>query len=133
MLLKSTLGTTDLCRIINMMSAVHYDGNVIGSVPDYPHIMRDGRKSIRFTLAVRSSFGIGARTSASGRHMPKASWQAHRDVMQAIFDQDPNAVLVTALATYNGRDDFETKFEATGERNCGSMMHPARLRDTAVT
>lgn len=132
MLLKSTLGTTQLCSIINNVSTTRYARNLIGDVPDYPHVMRDGRKQIRFTLAVRDSYGAGARTSANGRHMPKASWQAHRDVMRCIFDQDPDAVLKTALATYHGRADFERKFEETGDRNVGSMMEPAKLRDTAV-
>ena len=132
MLLKSKLlGAGHVATIVTKVSARCYGLNLGCQVRD-DGIGRDGVMKVRFTLDVASSFAPGARTSASGRHMPKASWQAHRDVISAIFDADPEAVLQTALATYKGRDDFLARFEATGDTNCGSQMHPVAIRDTAV-
>jgi len=132
MLLKSKI--IDAARVSSVVASVsraRYQSNVGASVENRGE-KRGGVMHTRFTLNVRDSYGVGARKSASGRHMPKASWQAHRDVMFALFEQDPDAVLITALATYVGRDDFNAKFEDTGDRNVGSRMEPALLRDTAV-
>lgn len=129
---SDAIGSYVLQGIVSRVSEARYGGNLI--LEQYRHIGcdRQGRDKLLFTLAVRDSHGPGARRSASGRHMPKASWQAHRDVMRELFATDPNAFLHTALADYHGRKDFEAKFEETGERNVGSMMQPARMRDMAV-
>lgn len=131
MLLRSQIDMAELRRIIDKVSRETTGGNLLHE-SRFERMGRDRSIVIRFTLQVADSFGKGARTAASGRHMPKASWQAHRDVMRAIFASDPDATLQTALATYKGRDDFERRFEATGDQNCGSQMQPRRLRDCAV-
>lgn len=131
MLLRSQIDMAELHRIINDVSRKTTGGNLKHEAR-FENVGRDGALVIRFTLHVADSFGKGARTAASGRHMPKASWQAHRDVMRAIFASDPDAVLKTALATYKGRSDFERNFERTGDQNCGSQMFPKRIRDCAV-
>lgn len=131
MLLKSTLSATDVERLVDTISRARYAGNLTCSARDDGHT-RQGLPKVRFTLAVADSFGPGARTAASGRHMPKASWQAHYAVMGALYDADPQAVLQTALTTYRDRDHFLRSAEATGDRNVGSRMEPHALRDTAV-
>jgi hypothetical protein len=91
-----------------------------------------GRR-VRFTLETRDAWAYGSRTSANGRHMRKASWEAHRDVLIALFDLDPHATVRTALATYQGREDFDRKFVATGESRYGvSFDKPVAIRDTTV-
>ncbi len=102
----------------------------IGNV--YAQITWATGRRVRFTLSTRDSHKHGSRRSSSGRHMPKASWEAHRDVMEALFDADPHATLKTALATYRGRKDFHMKFPATAHKNVGSIMNPCTFRSTSV-
>lgn len=131
MLLKSILTADQVQRLIADVSAQGYDSNLT-SQANAAGVTRSGLQKVRFTLGVANSFARGARRAASGRHMPKASWQAHRDVMQALFGIDPAAELVTAMATYKGRADFLARFEQTGDVNVGSRMHPVAIRDLEV-
>ena len=108
------------------VSSSAYAGNVYASIT-----WANGRR-VRFTLGTRDSHAHGSRRSASGRHMPKASWEAHRDVLQALFALDPDATIRTALATYRGRADFRDKFPATAHKNVGSTMCPVTFRETTV-
>lgn len=103
-----------------------YDGN-LKLVDD--HRVPGG---MRFRLGVRDSRKYGARTSASGRHIPSASWEAHRDFLRALFAIVPDAVVYTMLATYRGAEDFEEKFPATAHRNVGSQMFPVTMRQLTV-
>ena len=91
----------------------------------------NGRR-VRFTIETRDAWKHGSRTSTSGRHMRKASWEAHRDVLTALFVHDPNATIKTALATYRGRADFKTKFPATGMQNIGSRVAPRTMPDCSL-
>ena len=131
MLLKSKLSTFAVEAIVAAVSHQRYAGNLTCETR-FEGSTKDGRHKVRFTLATQDSFGPGSRTSASGRHMPKASWHAHRDVMRAIFNADPRAFLHTALADYHGLAEFEAKFEATGDKNVGSMMNPVSMRETSL-
>lgn len=90
-----------------------------------------GRR-VRFTLETRDAYKHGSRKAASGRHMRKASWEAHRDVMAALFKLDPDAVIRTALATYRGKADFERQYPTTAHANRGSRMNPVTIRSTTV-
>lgn len=101
-------------------------GNVYGSIT----WARGNR--VRFTLETRDAWKHGSRTAASGRHMRKASWEAHRDVMKALFDVDADATIRTALATYRGKADFERHFPATAHKNIGSIMEPVTFRSTTL-
>lgn len=91
---------------------------------------RDRR--VRFTIETRDAYRHGSRRAASGRHMRKASWEAHRDVMRAILTLDPQAVIRTGFATYRGLDDFEAKYRETGDRNVGSRMEPVTIRECSI-
>lgn len=90
-----------------------------------------GRR-VRFTLETRDAWKHGSRTSASGRHMRKASWEAHRDVMRQIFVYDSQATIKTAFATYRGAKDFEASFPATAHHNVGSIMQPRTIRECSI-
>lgn len=101
-------------------------GNLVASIT-----WSKGRR-VRFTIETRDAWKHGSRTSASGRHMRKASWEAHRDVMQALFQHDSHATIKTALATYRGIDDFNDKFPATAFKNVGSIIQPRTMRECSV-
>ncbi len=81
-----------------------------------PSITWSKGRRVRFTIETRDAWKRGSRTSASGRHMRKASWEAHRDVMAALFDADHGATIKTAFATYRGRKDFHDTFGITPRR-----------------
>lgn len=100
-----------------------YDGNVCWNRS--PELRG---KSQMFTIRVQTGHGKGAKRAASGRRTASACWHVHRDFMVALFDLAPNTRLKTALADYRGRDDFNAKFEGTGNRNAGSAMEPQELR-----
>ena len=91
----------------------------------------NGRR-VRFTLETRDAWKRGSRTSASGRHMRKASWEAHRDVLAALFELDAGATIKTTLAIYRGREDFEAKFPATGDKNVGSIIEPRTMKECSI-
>jgi len=85
---------------------------------------------LHFTLRVKDCHKIGAaRASTSNRRLVAACWHAHRDVMRAIFRRTPDALLVTALARYEGAAGFEHEFPYTGQQNAGSMMQPRARQD----
>ena len=54
-----------------------------------------------------------AREAASGRRTTSANWKLHFWVMEEIFSACPDAIIVTAITTYEGRADFEKKAPAT--------------------
>ena len=79
---------------------------------------------LHFTLTVNNSREHGGRISHSGRRVAALCWHGHRDVMREIFKLAPDALLITALARYEGIEGFEDLFEETGYRNIGSMYAP---------
>jgi hypothetical protein len=113
-----------LKTIVNNISYGAYDGNVIfnrdpDTIGNFHH----------FTLRVKDSSGPGARQSARGRKTVSACWHVHRDIMRAIFGAFPDAILVSALARYDGKAGFLADFAETGNINVGSMLEPRRMRD----
>ncbi len=118
---------SQLTDIVRTVSADQYDGNVI--FDREPETLGSRVIWVHFTLRTKSGHGAGSRRSASGRRMAKACWHAHRDVMQALFDAYPDAVLQTALAKYTGAQSFADTFESTGDGNVGSMAQPLPMRD----
>lgn len=86
----------DVAQTIEAALAAKYNRNV------YVEITWQTARRVRFTLVTRDAWAKGSRTAASGRHMRKASWEAHRDALTALFEVDGDAVIRTALATYRG-------------------------------
>lgn len=110
-------------EIVAEISTVCYDGNVI--VEQEAHAHSDNRFTAR--LRTKSSRGSGARLSWSGRHIPAACWHAYRDVLEAVFEEYPDARIRTAMATYKGRQGFRENYPGTAYKNIGSMMAPAYM------
>lgn len=117
------LSLAQFTAIVNEISTVCYDGNVI--VHQDAHALSDNRFVAR--LRVKDSRGSGARTSWSGRHTPSTCWHAYRDVMEAMFVAYPNARARTLLATYRGLDGFRETYPATAYVNIGSQFQPAYM------
>lgn len=124
MLFKHINGPATLAvqQTVAKISASLYSGNLTVDARALPA----GKKgnACRFTLRVRDAYAKPARRSASGRRLVSANWQAHKEVMEALFDLYPDAVLVTALTTYTGRDDFRRRFAETYNHNVGSAANP---------
>jgi hypothetical protein len=108
------------------------------------HQLRDGRWRYRMTLKLTGSTPRNqaqtaryqrrghARYGERAEHLPRVAavcWHGYRDWMRRIFDLDPAARMKTAAADYRRRSGFEELFEATGDRNIGSMMQPLDYRN----
>lgn len=107
---------------VESVSNLRYNGNIV--------FKREPERKgnfLFFTLTVRKSADKGGRRSNTGRKVAAACWHAHRDIMRAIFENYPEAILVSAFARYEGRVDFERTFPATGANNMGSIANPLRM------
>ncbi|MHA2063481.1 MAG: hypothetical protein ACXABY_03775 [Candidatus Thorarchaeota archaeon] len=68
-------------------------------------------------LKVKNAWGRGGYISkqACYRHTGHACWHAHRDFLRELFNMCPTAKVKTFLVYYKNREDFENKFQATGD------------------
>lgn len=109
---------------VKAVSQEHYAGNL---VPYELRMVSHGARvwSARFMLRVGDSHKEPARRSASGRRTNAATWEAHKLVMRELFKECPSVTIVSALATYRGKDDFERNHGETYWHNAGSRMRPA--------
>lgn len=88
----------------------------------------DGR-AVGFTLTVRDTRKRGSRRSNTGRRVSACCWHGYRDVMMAIFMENPESRVKTGCADYRGIVDFVEQFPSTGRVNRGSMMAPMAYQD----
>jgi hypothetical protein len=86
---------------------------------------------LRAVLRARDSRAYGARTSASGRHGPYASWEAHRDFLRALFVISPQTKVSTAMAKYTA-ENFEYTFPDTAHKNIGSQFNPVTMPQLSI-
>lgn len=117
-----TVGEFD--SAVSKVSA-QYGHNLI-THPD-SHDVSNTRPSCRARVWVGSSREAGARRSWSGRRLRAACWHAYRDVLTEVFNINPDAVVVTGLARYNGREGFESTYPGTAYTNIGSQMAPVTM------
>ena len=64
------------------------------------------------------------RESNSGRRIAAVCWHGFRDYFRAVFEIVPTAKFTTVLDTWDGSEDFEDRFVASGYKNWGSMYAP---------
>lgn len=114
----------EVARIVDLVSDQLYDGNIVVRSSRNRHNSRGLRSS--FTIKAVSSYGLGARTTPSGRHQPVACWHAHWHVLDRLFRAHPDAVVRTMLATYRA-STFHFLAAKTAFINAGSALAPARL------
>jgi hypothetical protein len=112
-------------HVVQAVSSANYDGNLI-----FKRLPERSGRAVLFTLTVRRAADPGGRRSNTGRKICAACWHCHRDVMAAIFAIVPDARIKTGWADYRGREDFNEKFDDTGNTNCGSVMEPLDYRDS---
>ena len=129
-MIVSGLSAAAVESIVRSVSAHEYGGNVVVESIADKSSSRTPRCSVK--IGTLDSRAHGSRTTASGRHGRYASWQAFRDILAAIFDQNPAATVRTGIATYKGRDGFEQTFPGTYYRNAGSLYSPAFFGDLSV-
>jgi hypothetical protein len=72
----------------------------------------------------RESVGMSA-----GRRVNAVCWHGFRDYFRAVFAETPDAIFRTAVAVWNGSEDFEARFPETGHRNIGSQAFPQMMAD----
>jgi hypothetical protein len=113
-------------EVVHEVSARLYKGNLIFKE------LQGKSTHTKFTLRVADSNGPGARRSAAGARMVSACWHAHKDVMAALFERHSDARLVSSLATYHGKADFEAKHANTGGNNIGCQAAPVALEDACL-
>ena len=56
-------------------------------------------------------------------------WHGHKAFYDEVFKINPGATIITAIARYNGEQNYQETFGATGDKNIGSMMEPCAYRD----
>lgn len=110
-------------RIVKEISTDKYAGNVVLKTYDPKQLPRAGW-FINFTLRVKDSHGPGFRYGFSGRHTISACWHVHWDVLEALFEEFPDARFKSAFYSANGQDDWENKAAESAYRNVGSPMYP---------
>lgn len=86
-----------------------------------------GPSRARFTLRVKDSRGPGARRSWSGRRTVAACWHVHKHFLLAVLGLQPDAVVQTVMAKYEGLQGFRDTYPGTRDINVGSMMRPAYM------
>lgn len=59
-----------------------------------------------------------------GRRVHAVCWHGFRDFFRACFSQAQQAVFRTALATWDGAEDFERRYQESGRKNIGSLARP---------
>lgn len=91
----------------------HFNYNVRVDITKDMTGRRDGGTTARFVLRCNNCREVGAKLAPSGRRTNAATWEAHRIAFVALFNINPNARVITSLAVYDGKADFENKFEAT--------------------
>jgi hypothetical protein len=92
---------------------------------------RKTKNAVNVKLTVKSSRGKYGKTSVGygrvgQRRVHALCWHGFRDVFFEIFKLNPNAVIITAQARYDGLEDFREKYPRTGNKNIGSMIEPVR-------
>lgn len=113
-----------LQEIVAEVAVNYYEDNIT-----FKRLEQITKNCIIFTLTVEDTKRPGYRRGPSGRKVAAACWHAHRDIMQAIFDQFPHARLISTMARYNGAGDFERNFRKTGQQNVGSMFAPLYMME----
>lgn len=115
-------------EITESISLSFYEGNIVVHQDGQDASNSKGGRCVA-RLTATDSDGPGTRTTWSGRRGKYACWHAYRDVLIAVFDVNPDAKVVTGMATYEGRDGFYRDYPATANQNIGSEFQPAYMAD----
>lgn len=121
--------------LVKRVSVEQYHGNLHAEIVRVYSPNRFRARVMVHESGARASYGPtgrsapGARRSASGRRLAVACWHAYRDALAAVFEQNPNARVQTAMAKYVHKDGFYDNYPKTAAHNIGSMAAPAYMPD----
>ena len=74
--------------------------------------------------------GFMKNKNGSRRKINAVCWHGFRDFLIELYNISGNNFrVVTAQTTYNNKDDFYNKYQATGQNNIGSMIEPLHYED----
>lgn len=99
-----------------------YDGNI-----SFNTLEQKTKNVVTFTLSAKSKLK-GARKSASGRNLPKASWHVHGYLFDVLFSINPSCYVRSI-----GRKI--TKGKGNGnwvDYNVGSIMYPVKASELSI-
>jgi len=130
---------SQLAFAVNWANEQRYEGNLaIAEITDH-HGVRRPRLTARIGTHEGKGEGrdpaIGARKSSSGRRGPWACWHAIRDVLNVMFEQVPDAVVIAGIhwrVKYEGLDGFREVYPETAYKNVGSMIEFTTMPDLCV-
>lgn len=83
----------------------------------------------QFSVRLHSSKHRFHRRSHRGRRLVAACFHGHKALYEEIFKRNPEAVIVTAFARYDGHKDFLDKYRAVGNKNIGSQFQPLYMSE----
>ncbi len=83
------------------------------------------KNKVLFTLKSPSKIK-GARVSHSGRNLPKASWHAHGNFFDMLFEINPNAIVTT------GQKKITINEGNWQDIQIGSIMFPKLMSSTSI-
>jgi hypothetical protein len=103
---------------------------------DYQNPSRGGGYTFRVKLYPLPGDDSYRRVSVSPwqneRRVNAICWHGFEDFFKALFDLNPNARAVTAMATYDGKEGFYETYPETAWRNVGSQMFPVCACDSCI-
>ncbi len=59
-----------------------------------------------------------------GHKVHAVCWHGFRDFFRACFIKQKDLIFKTMFDTWNGSDDFESRYRESGSKNVGSIMYP---------
>ena len=92
---------------------------------EFNRIEQMTRNRVVFTLKSPSKIK-GARTSHSGRNLPKASWHAHGNFFDELFKVNPEAVVYSRTNKITANDGNWVDF------GIGSLYQPMQMSETSI-
>jgi hypothetical protein len=109
--MKTTATVKELQAAIDTVNE-KYLGNI-----RFKRIDQTGRR-VNFTLTVIDSKKPGGRKGPEGRRIAAACWHVHGDLFDALWDRNPDTVIIAGPLTMRGKGDNWQ------DRNIGSTMRP---------
>ena len=73
--------------------------------------------------------GFSRNKDGSRKKVNAVCWHGYRDFIIELYKISPDFRIVSAQATYNNKEDFYSKYPATGKNNIGSMVDPLNYED----
>jgi len=73
--------------------------------------------------------GFSRNKDGSRKKVNAVCWHGYRDFIIELYKISPDFRIVSAQATYNNKEDFYSKYPATGKNNIGSMIDPLNYED----